>query len=62
MAWLTPLGDANALAQAIDEALNLPVAERELLAPAAIANVRVRFAKDAMCQRTLLVYRELVGG
>lgn len=61
MAWLTPLGNAGALAQAIDEALSLPVAERELLAPAAIANVRVRFTKDAMCQRTLLVYRELVG-
>lgn len=62
MAWLTPLGDADALAQAINEAINLPVAERELLAPAAIANVRMRFTKDAMCQRTLLVYRELVGG
>lgn len=62
MAWLTPLGDADALAQAINEALDLPVAERELLAPAAIANVRMRFTKDAMCQRTLLVYRELVGG
>jgi glycosyltransferase involved in cell wall biosynthesis len=61
MAWLTPLGSAAALAQAIDEALSLPVAERELLAPAAIANVRVRFTKDAMCTRTLLVYRELVG-
>lgn len=62
MAWLTPLGDADALAQAINEAINLPVAERELLAPAAIANVRMRFTKHAMCQRTLLVYRELVGG
>lgn len=61
MAWLTPVGDSAALAQAIDEALNLPVAERELLAPSAIANVRARFGKDAMCQRTLLVYRELVG-
>lgn len=62
MAWLTPLFDAQALAHAIDEALSLPVAERELLAPAAIANIRGRFAKDVMCQRTLLVYRELVGG
>ncbi len=62
MAWLTPLESAPALATAIDEALSLPVAERELLAPSAIANVRLRFAKDAMCQRTLLVYRELVGG
>jgi glycosyltransferase involved in cell wall biosynthesis len=61
MAWLTPLENAPALATAIDEALSLPVAERELLAPSAIANVRLRFAKDAMCQRTLLVYRELVG-
>src|SRR3546814_2124590 len=61
MAWLTPLESAPALATAIDEALSLPVAERELLAPSAIANVRLRFAKDAMCQRTLLVYRELAG-
>src|SRR5690606_6230763 len=62
MAWLTPLGDAAALAQALDEALDLPVAERELLAASAIANVRARFSKEAMCARTLLVYRELVGG
>lgn len=61
MAWLTPLNDAVALAQAIDEALDLPVAERELLAPSAIANVRARFSKDTMCARTLLVYQELVG-
>jgi glycosyltransferase involved in cell wall biosynthesis len=61
MAWLTPPGDAVALAQALDEALDLPVAERELLAPSAIANVRARFSKDTMCARTLLVYRELVG-
>ena len=61
MAWLTPPSDQVALAQAIDEALDLPVAERELLAPSAIANVRARFSKDAMCARTLLVYRELVG-
>jgi glycosyltransferase involved in cell wall biosynthesis len=61
MAWLTPPSDPVALAQAIDEALDLPVAERELLAPSAIANVRARFSKDTMCARTLLVYRELVG-
>ena len=61
MAWLTPPSDPVALAQAIDEALDLPVAERELLAPSAIANVRARFSKDTMCAHTLLVYRELVG-
>ncbi|GIK98716.1 MAG: glycosyl transferase [Alphaproteobacteria bacterium] len=60
MAWLTPPDDPVALAQAIDEALDLPVAERELLAPSAIANVHARFSKDTMCARTLMVYRELV--
>ena len=60
MVWLTPPGDAAALAAAIGQALDLSAAERKRLAPEAIAAVRARYAKEAMCADTLAVYRELL--
>ncbi|HLB80781.1 MAG TPA: glycosyltransferase family 4 protein [Dongiaceae bacterium] len=60
MVWLTPPGDAAALAAAIVRALDLSPEERERLAPEAIAAVRAHYAKDAMCADTLAVYRELL--
>lgn len=58
--WLTPPGDADALAAAIGHALRLTEAERLRLAEAAIAHVRAEFAKEAMCEKTLAVYDEVL--
>ncbi len=58
--WLVPPGDADALAQAIDQALSLREDGRLRLAETAIAHVHERFSKEAMCQATLDVYAELL--
>lgn len=60
--WLTPPGDAQALAAAIDEAVNLTPAQRLKMAELAIAHVRANFGKDAMCAKTLAVYDEVLSG
>lgn len=58
--WLTPAGDAAALAAAIGEALDLTSAARESLALRARANARDRFSIDRMCAETLAVYESLL--
>lgn len=60
MVWLTPAGNSNALADAIGQALDLTPSERRTLSREAIANIRARFSKEVMCQKTLQVYWELV--
>ncbi len=60
--WLTPPGDAAALAATIERVLALDSAAREALADRAIENVRKRFSRDAMCAATLGVYQELLTG
>ena len=58
--WLTPPGDAAALAGAIDRVLDLGEAARRALAHKAITHVRRNFSKDAMCAKTLDVYDEVL--
>ncbi len=58
--WLTPPANASALARALEEALALDAAARETLAARAMPRVRAGFSKQAMCDRTLAVYRELL--
>lgn len=58
--WLTPPGDAAALAAAIGQVLDLNEPARHRLADRAISNVRQNFSKDAMCARTLDVYNEVL--
>jgi len=58
--WLTPPGDAEALAGAIDRVLRLKPEARQALADRAIANVRENFSKDSMCAKTLEVYNEVL--
>jgi glycosyltransferase involved in cell wall biosynthesis len=58
--WLTPPGDAAALARALGEALTLNAAGRAALAARAIERVRANFSKEVMCAATLAVYRELL--
>ena len=58
--WLTPPGDAQALADAIERGLDLGETARRALAEKAIAHVRRNFSKDAMCAKTLDVYDEVL--
>ena len=58
--WLVPPGDADALADAIREALHLSPAERAQMAAAGQAHVRRNFTLEGMCNATLDVYRELL--
>ena len=57
--WLTPPGDAAALARAISRALDLEDRERHAMAAAGRRNVAENFTKDLMCVRTLQVYQEV---
>ena len=58
--WLTPPGNAGALARALEAALALDADARETLAARAMPRVRAKFSKQAMCDRTLAIYRELL--
>jgi glycosyltransferase involved in cell wall biosynthesis len=60
--WLVPPGDANALARALGEALALGPGARASLARQAVASVSGRFSRDAMTQRTIAVYEEILRG
>ena len=59
--WLTPPADSSALAEALAHALDLPLETRRKLATTAIAHVRARYTKAAMCAATLDVYAEVLG-
>jgi glycosyltransferase involved in cell wall biosynthesis len=58
--WLTPPGDAAALAAAIERALSFDAAARNRAAARSIVNVRTYFSKQAMCAKTLEVYNEVL--
>jgi glycosyltransferase involved in cell wall biosynthesis len=60
--WLIPPRNADALAEAIDEALALAPDQRQGLAAEAMAHVRANFSRDRMCAETLAVYDELLRG
>lgn len=58
--WLTPPGDAQALAATLGRVLAIDAETRQALADRAIAHVRTNFSKDAMCDKTLDVYNEVL--
>ncbi|NQU61812.1 MAG: glycosyltransferase family 4 protein [Rhodospirillales bacterium] len=58
--WLFPSGDEDALAAALERVLSLNEKDRAALAQAAIANVTENFSKQAMCDKTLSVYKEIL--
>ncbi len=60
--WLTPPGDAAALADAIGKALALTPQERSEMGERARAYVRRRYSREAMCRATLQVYLRVVDG
>ena len=53
--------DAQSLADALDWALGLSVAEAEKIGKAGIENVRANFTKQIMCGKTIEVYKEVLG-
>ena len=59
--WLTPPGDAAALAKAIGEALSMDESQRAHIGMAGRARVRSRFTKAAGLAATLSIYEEIAG-
>lgn len=58
--WRVPPGDAQALAKAIETALRLTETDRKKLTARARAHVSEKFSVEAMCAKTLAVYRTLL--
>lgn len=58
--WLVPPGDAQALANAIEEALSLTPNQRAILATRAMAHIAENFTREKMSHETLAVYTELL--
>lgn len=59
--WLVPVGDVAAMASAIRTALELPAAEREIIADNTRQFVMKNFTVEKMCSSTLDVYRSVLG-
>ncbi|MGZ5918401.1 MAG: glycosyltransferase family 4 protein, partial [Hyphomicrobium sp.] len=59
--WLFTPNNAGALAHAIAHALELEEPARLRMASEAMESVRARFSNAVMCERTLAVYREVIG-
>ena len=57
--WLTPPGDAEALAAALGHALVLNATDRTAIGERGRANAIARFSRATMCRATLAVYAEL---
>ena len=58
--WLTPPGDADALAEAIKIVLDLDEDARTTFAERAIQHIRDNYSKADMCARTLDVYNSVL--
>ena len=57
--FLTPVGDAAALAKTLDRVLDMSPADRTALGQRAQRSVREYFSIRKMCERTLALYQEL---
>ena len=58
--WLTPPGDAKALAKTIDAVLAKSEVDRKKLAERAKSNIQDNFSNESMCERTLDVYNDVL--
>ncbi len=58
--WLTPPGDAAALAATINTVLEQPPTARGTYAARAVAHIRDNFTKEGMCAKTIAVYDEVL--
>lgn len=59
-AWVVPPDDPDSLAQALAQALDMPVEQRDAIGAHARAFVASRYTKTRMCADTLAVYDELL--
>ncbi len=60
--WLVPPGDAEAMAQALNQAISISAARRAALSQEAIAHVAAHFTNEAMCAAYIQVYTDLLFG
>ena len=60
--WLVEPDNAKALTDALDEALNLDIKHRAVLATRGMSHVAQHFTVEQMCSKTLDVYAELLAG
>lgn len=60
--WLCSPGDVDSLAEALGRFLALDLQERARTAELAQTFVRANFTKEAMCAKTMAVYREVLAG
>ena len=58
--WLVPPNDPDLLAMYLDQALDLDIAARELLARRARTHILRNFSLQGMCASTLDVYRSVL--
>ena len=58
--WLTPPGDAKALAETINAVLATSEADRQKLSERAKSHIQESFSKERMCERTLDVYNDVL--
>lgn len=59
--WLTPPGDSRALAEALNQALNLSPHTRVMLATRAMTHIAKTFTKQEMVGKTLALYACILG-
>ncbi|WP_310618618.1 glycosyltransferase family 4 protein [Flexibacterium corallicola] len=59
--WHVPAGDAESLARTLETVLSLPQVDLEDLRSRALAHVKQKFTKEAMCSATLDVYAKQLG-
>ena len=57
--FLVPPGDAKAMAEKLDEMLEMPEEAKARMRAAAVESVRSNFSTARMCEETLALYREL---
>lgn len=53
-------GDAKDLAEKLDAVLNMSAEEKQKTTQKAVQSVRGEFSKDAMCEKTINLYREIM--
>lgn len=58
--WLVPPHDSDAMAAALDEALNLTAHQRAVMGTRAMAHVADNFTREIMTEKTLDIYTELL--
>lgn len=58
--WRVTPGDPKAMAEAIDDVLEMSQPERDAMAARSVAHVTANYTTELMCRRTLDVYRQLL--